>query len=706
VVLEHCQKHIRLIIYIGLVAATFVAYEPMRHNGFVNYDDTIYVTKNPNINEGLTRESVILAFTKPHAANWHPLTTLNHMLDCRLFGLEPFWHHLVSLMFHIVNTLLLFWILTNMTGSTPDNDIRGQASSPQAGATWASAFAAAVFALHPFQVESVAWVSERKTVVSGLFWLLTIAAYIWYTKRSSTRRYILLFLVYGLCIMTKPVVVTLPFVLLLLDYWPLERVKWGGDTERTNSIRWLVIEKIPLLVLSAILSATTLIVQHSGGTVATLKSVSFDYRIANMFVSYIRYIGKMIWPSGLAVLYPLPLTNVLKSIAVVCALLFVLISVLSIYIGRRRRYIAVGWLWYVGTLVPMIGLVQVGAQAMANRYMYISILGLLIIIGWTVKDLIANRPRWRAITAVGAGAALISAVILTRMQVRHWQNNRTLFEHTLSVTRDNDIAEYGYGCALSEEGRLSEAVLHLSKAVQIYPENSDARKSLGMIFLKQGKHNEATACFNELIKRKPDSAEGYYSMGLVLGMQKKYDDAAKYLAKALELNPKYPDAHNKMGAALLVMRKTDEALVYLNEALRISANDAEVYINLGTAYNQLGNYELAIQNWNRALELKPDSAEVLNNLAWLYATVGDSSVQDANKAIELAERACELTGHKKAEFLDTLAAAYAAGGRFDEAKATAEKALDAAKAAKQEDLAGRIENRLQLYQEGRRYLPK
>jgi hypothetical protein len=346
------HRRVLFLISAGLVAAIAIAYEPMRHNGFVDYDDTEYITKNPNVTGGITCDSVIWAFTKTHAANWHPLTWLSHMLDCELFGLDPLGHHLVSLMFHIANTLLLFRILNSVTG-----------------ATWASAFAAAVFALHPFQVESVVWASERKTVISGLFWLLTIAAYIHYTRQPRLRRYLLVLLVFGLCIMTKPVVVTLPLVLLLLDYWPLERLNRGSPPAgKTVPLSRLFIEKIPLLVLSAILSVMTIIAQRSGGVLIELEKMPLDYRIANMFVSYIRYIYKMIWPSEMAVLYPLPPLNLLKTTVVVCTLLFVLMSVLSIYIGRRRRYAAVGWLWYVGTLVPMVGLVQVGSQAMADRY--------------------------------------------------------------------------------------------------------------------------------------------------------------------------------------------------------------------------------------------------------------------------------------------------------------------------------------------------
>jgi len=690
VALGHRQKHVRLIIYLGLIAATFVAYEPMRHNGFVSYDDARYITENPDVRAGITWQSLSRAFTQPHYYMWHPLTTITNMLDCQLFGLNPFWHHFVSLLIHIANALLLFWILAEMTG-----------------AIWASAFAAAVFALHPIQVESVAWAAERKTMLSGLFWLLTMLAYIWYTKRPRTGRYIVVFLVYGLCIMTKPTVVTLPLALLLLDYWPLGRLNLGSrPAGKTVPVGRLLIEKVPLLVLSAILGVATFIAQRSGGAVVPLENVSLDYRISNMFISYISYIGKMIWSSGLAVFYPLPRADFSNTTVVICTLLFVLISVLSIYIGRRRKYAAFGWLWYVGTLVPVIGLVQSGAQAMANRYMYIPMLGLLIIATWAGKDLIANRPRWRIVAAVSAGVVLFTAIILTRMQVRHWQNSMALFEHALKVTENNSIAENSYGCALFDEGRVTEAIQHLSNAVRISPTYSEARKNLGKVFLRQGKLNEAIACFNELIKRRKESAEVYYNLAVASGMQEKYDDAIKYYAKTLDLDPKYPDAHRRMGTALLAAGRTKEAIAQLNEAVRINPDRAEVHVNLGTAHTQLGQYEQAIQNWLRAVQLDANNADTLNNLAWLLATASNISVQDANKAIEFAQRACELKGYNEPELLDTLAAAYAAAGRFNDAVTTASQAVEVAKARGREDFAGEIENRIKLYQSGQRYRQK
>jgi tetratricopeptide (TPR) repeat protein len=638
VTLGHQQKHISVFIYVGIVVATLVAYEPIRHNGFVTYDDGKYIYENPMITGGISLQSLGEAFTKPHFFMWHPLTTLSHMLDYQLFGLNPSGHHLVSVLLHIANALLLFWVLNSITGSL-----------------WASAFVAAVFALHPLQVESVAWAAERKTELSGLFWLLTTAAYIRYARKPGFGRYMLLLFVFGLCIMTKPVVVTLPFALLLLDYWPFERIRWGQKdktavrtTSNQKSAGWLIAEKIPLLAMSAILAVITLIAQQSVGTVQTLKNVPLDYRVANMFVSYIRYIGKMLWPSQLAVLYPHPQSGLPKTITLICVLLFILIS-FGVYAGRRRRYIVMGWLWYIGTLVPVIGLVQSGAQAMANRYMYIPMLGLLIIIACAAKDLVASRGRMKIVATILAAVLLSALVILTHIQVGHWQNSITLYEYTLKVTKNNALVENNYGSALLGAGRLDEASLHLNKALSIIPELGEAEANLGKVYLKQGKFNEAISCFK----------------------------------RVLELG----------------------AITHFKYALQTNKISADAHVNLGSAYIQVGKYDLAIQNLTRAIELKPDNIEVLNKLAWLLAAVDDASIHNAQKAVEFAQRGCELTSYKDPMLLDTLAVAYAAAGRF-EAKATAEKALNIAKETGRENLVVGIQERIKFYEAGQPYRQK
>jgi len=583
------QKQIILLISAALVITTLVAYEPIRLNGFVTYDDGKYIYENPMITGGVSWQSFGQAFTKPHFFMWHPLTTISHIVDCRFFGLNPLGHHFVSLLLHITNALLLFWILKNITGTM-----------------WASAFVATVFALHPVQVESVAWASERKTVLSGLFWLLTMATYIRYARQPRLGRYLVVLLVFGLCIMTKPVVVTLPFALLLLDYWPLDRVRWGQPAKTKSSQKsagWLIAEKIPLLAISAFLGIMTYVAQKQGGIVPTLENMPLDYRVANMFLSYIRYIGKMVWPSGLAVCYPYPLVVLSDASVLTCAMLFIALTILSIYIGRRKKYVAVGWLWYVGTLVPVIGLVQSGAQAMANRYMYIPMFGLLIIIGWAVKDFIVNRPRIRiAATAMGV-IVLLSMLILTRIQVRHWENTLTLFEYTLNVTEDNPVIENSYGVALFNEGRTDEAEPHLSKAVRLAPAFVVARNNLTKVYLKQGKLNEAIEHLNELIRHNEGTAEVYYNLAAALEIQKKYEDAIKYYATSLELNPRDPAANKRMGITLLAAGKTNEAIGYAQRACELTGDkDAECLKTLASSFAAAGKFEEATRIAEKALE--------------------------------------------------------------------------------------------------------
>jgi protein O-mannosyl-transferase len=704
---EHKDSHILFYIIAAIVTATLAAYEPIRHNEFVTYDDNKYITENPLVTGGITAENIKGAFTKPHFFMWHPLTTLSHMLDCEIFGLNPAGHHFVSLVLHIINALLLLWIL-NKFGSP----------------IWLSTFLAGVFALHPIQVESVAWAAERKTVLSGMFWLLTMAAYIRYAKQPGIIRYVVVLVVFGLCIMTKPVVVPVPFALLLLDYWPLERIRRPGfasnglrrgkQDARHNytlpqqaegtSLKWLIIEKIPLAVMSALLSVITFVAQKEGGVLPTLDRMSMDYRLANVFLSYIRYIGKLLWPSKLAVCYPHPHLLLSDFWVVMCAVAFILLSILFLYIWRRKKYTAVGWLWYIGTLVPVIGLVQSGAQAMANRYMYMPMLGVLFIVGWGVKDIIEKRPKVKMAAIIFSSAALVTMFVLTRMQVSHWENTLKLFEYTLSVTENNPVAENGYGAALFNEGRIEEAEVHLRKAVLISPAFVTAISNLSNVYMKEGRYNETIESLNEIIKHGEATADTFYNMGTALSLMKKYDDSLRYFRKSLEMNSGDPDTHKRMGIVLLVMGKNSEAIVHLNEALRLKGGQVEVYTNLGTAYSQLGQYDAAIQNWAKALELQPNSVDVLNNLGWLYATYGDITAEKANQAINYASRACELTEYKNAEYLDALGAALAAAGKFEEAKAAAQKALDIAKAGGQ--ATDEIEKRIKLYEAGQPYHQK
>lgn len=580
------NKLYAISICMALALTTIIAYEPVRLNRFVNYDDDVYVTENPHVKEGITRDSILWAFTTGHGNNWHPLTWLSHMLDCELFGLEPFWHHLSNLLFHIANTLLLFWVLKRTTG-----------------AIGASVFVAAAFAIHPLHIESVAWVAERKDVLSGFFWILTIAAYVRYAEQRGIKRYLLVVLAFCLGLMSKPMTATLPFVLLLLDYWPLGRFQWGRQSKRGTSPQpesakagyqkaslWgLIREKIPLFVLAVILSVITFIVQQKGkptgmlGTVPAsirITTAPLNIRISNALVSYVSYIVKMFYPRRLAVLYPHPGDSLPKWQPIVCFLILAAISAGVIYLARRRRYLAVGWLWYLGTMVPVIGLVQVGAQAMADRYTYLPLIGIFIMIAWLAAELTA---KWRhRNAALGTVAMVVLAILLicTRRQVRYWQNSLSLFGHALTVTENNFIMHNNYGAELFEKGRFDEAAAHFNKALQINQNFLDARASIGRVFLEQGKFDEAIALFTELLDARPDWPEAHYLLGAAYARKGDYKRSIPPFKAALRLRPDWPEAYN----------------------------------DLALAYLLLGDYEQAIQNYNEALRLKPDYPAAIKNL--------------------------------------------------------------------------------------------
>jgi tetratricopeptide (TPR) repeat protein len=566
-----------LLICVALALATIIAFEQVRYNGFVNYDDPAYVTGNPHINSGITLEAVVWVFTNNHVGNWHPLTGLSHILDCELFGLNPLWHHLTSLLFHIVNTLLLFWILKRMTG-----------------AVWASVFVAAAFALHPLHVESVAWVSERKDVLSGFFWMLTMAAYVRYTERPSAGRYLLIVLAFCLGLMAKPMVVTLPLVLLLLDYWPLGRFRWGRQSgaeamSQSESVKvgyprataWrLVGEKIPLFTLVVISSVVTFIVQKSAGAVPGRQVFSPTIRIANSLISYLTYIGKMIWPSRLAIYYPHHGYMLQMWQAAVAALLLLGISVCVIWLVRSRRYLLVGWLWYIIILVPVIGLVQVGGQAMADRYTYLPSIGISIIVAWGAAELFAKWRYKKIGLGISAGVLLAVLLICTRAQVRYWRNDFTLFGHALEVTENNARMHNYYGVALRERGQFEEAITHFNEALRINPGYLRARYNEGRVFLEQRKLNEAIASFTEVLRAEPD----------------------------------WPEVQNYLGLAYARNSQFEQAVEHFKVVLRSRPEWYQTYNDLGLAYSLLGKHELAIQNYKKALRLKPDYHAAINNL--------------------------------------------------------------------------------------------
>jgi tetratricopeptide (TPR) repeat protein len=712
------KEHIRLI-YLTLTIATLIVFGQVCRNGFVGYDDPFYLTNNSHVKYGISLESIIWAFTTTLGANWHPLTWLSHMLDCQLFGLNPLWHHLTSVLFHIANTLLLFWILKRMTGKI-----------------WASAFVAAAFALHPLHVESVAWAAERKDVLSGLFWMLTIASYIRYTEHPSLGRYLPVFLVFGVGLMAKPMLVTLPFVLFLLDYWPLGRFQWGRSFGHQRRPAWrLIVEKIPLFILSAALSIVTYVIQQSAGAMELGKSYPLNIRISNAAVSYIAYIGKLIYPSRLAVLYPYPGDSLPLWQPIVSLLILVVISAGVIY--TAKRYLATGWFWYIGTLVPVIGLVQIGNQMMADRYTYLPSIGIFIMVAWGAAELVA---RWRyreTMLGICAGIVLTALSICTLLQVRYWRNGSTLYERAILVTENNYIMHCNYGTSLSEEGLDDEALKHLGVALQINPRYYYVHYGIGTVLLKQEKFAEAIECFNKAIRFKPDYHKAYSDLGVALSRQGKTDQAIENWKRALSLKPDYYPASYNIGAAMIEQGRYEDSINYFNAAVKAKPDWAEAYYEMGRAFYLQGNRESAVEQCTKALQIKPDytiaritlahtlaemgriqpaiehyytvlklepdQVYALKNLAWLLATIEDTRIHNPGEAVKLAEKACELTGYKEVEALDTLAIAYSAAGRYPEAVQIAEKAIEFAISSGEEEMAKKIQKRLELYKADKFY---
>jgi len=571
------------LIYLVLSLTTIIAYEPVRLNDFVNYDDDTYVTRNPQVKAGLTRESVLWAFTTSHGNNWHPVTWLSHIIDCQMFGLKAVWHHLTSLLFHILNTLLLFWVMKRMTGGI-----------------WPSAFVAAAFALHPLHVESVAWVAERKDVLSGFFWMLTMAAYVRYAERPGIARYMQVVFAFCLGLMAKPMLVTLPFVLLLLDYWPLGRLQWGQPQflperihHQKSSFWRLIGEKIPLFILAGVLSAVTFMVQlstrpqtlpdNASIRVLRITSAPIGVRVSNAIVSYISYLIKMFYPSRLAVLYPHPSDTLPTWQAAVSLMILAVISAAVVYAARRRGYAVVGWLWYIGTLVPVIGFVQVGAQAMADRYTYIPLTGIFIIAAFGASDIGAKWRYGGTFFAVTAGVVLAALLICTRMQVRYWQDSITLFRHALAVTENNFIMHNKFGTELLKTGQVNEADKQFDAAIRINPLYSEAHKNKGRALIEQGRYDEAIAVFSDLLQARADWADVHYYMGVAYTRKGRLDDALEQFKTTVQQSPDWPEAYHDLASVYLLLGKFDLAIQNYKEALRLEPNYPSAAGNLKIA---------------------------------------------------------------------------------------------------------------------------
>jgi tetratricopeptide (TPR) repeat protein len=696
-------------VCIFLAAITFAVFGQTLGHEFVNYDDQVYVYENPAVTRGLNLKGIEWAFTHSVGANWHPLTMLSHMLDCQLYGLNAGGHHLTNILLHTATAILLFLVLRRMTGFL-----------------WRSAFVAAVFAIHPLRVESVAWVAERKDVLSGLFFMLTLGAYVRYAQRRSkvegresraqavpaldplarrlaaskrsedgseakmarlwTLDYGLVLLFFALGLLCKPMLVTLPFVLLLLDYWPLGRVarlysvparqasdkrrvtgeKKGEPSTLNPQLSTLLLEKLPLFGLAVASGVVTIFAQTDA--ILSFEQISLPLRVGNAFISYAAYLGQMFWPSGLAVLYPFAAGDVGVSRVVLSLVLLAGISA-GAFVLRRRPCLLTGWLWYLIMLAPVIGIVQVGAQARADRYTYLPQIGLYLLLTWAAADLCARWRYRRQVLGAAAGIMIAALMGFAWKQTSYWRDSESLWRHALACTTDNFIGHSNLGNALFNKGSVDEAIAHCQKALQINPDYAQAHKNLGDALLKKGSVDEAIAHFQMALQLKPDYVEAHYNLGNALFNKGSVDEAIAQFQRVLQITPDYAEAHNNLGDALLKKGSVDEAITHFQMALQINPDFAEAHNNLGNALLQKGNGDEAIAQFQKVLQLKPDFAEAHNNLG--NALFNKGSVDEAIAQFQMALQ----INPDSAGIHNNLGCALCQKGRVDEGITHFQKAL-------------------------------
>jgi tetratricopeptide (TPR) repeat protein len=601
-----------LLCTVLLAGVTLAVFRPVQDFDFLNYDDPSYVTRNRTVQKGLTAESALWAFTTTDVSNWHPLTWLSHMADVEFFGLDPGRHHLVSVALHVANVILMFLVLLTMTG-----------------AVWRSALAATLFSLHPLHVESVAWVAERKDLLSGLFWWLTLAAYVGYARKPGAVRYLLVAVLFSCGLMAKPMVVTLPLVLLLLDFWPLKR---GADGTRPHT---LVVEKVPLLLLSLASSAATWFAQQSSGAMRTLTVYPLGVRVENAALSYVTYIHNMFWPSSLSVFYPHPGT-VSHWQATLAGFLLLLVTALSLRQAGSSPWFAVGWLWYLITLVPVIGIVQVGWQAMADRYTYLPLAGLFIALVWGCGEALERR-RVKGVSIAVISLALVAALSLAaRSQLMHWRSSVVLFEHALSVTEGNYVAHLNLATALVSMGRHAEAESHFREVIRLRPDYEMTYVSLGAVLSKEGRHAEAGSLFLEALRRDPDFPEAHYNMGIVLLLLGDHSRALHHFESAARIRPRHGGTQNNLGALYLKFGRREEALAHLRLAVELEPSSLPARRNLAALLAGKGQYSRAAEEYREILRLGSASPGDHLGLAEALSRIGKEA--EAQEHISRAQR--------------------------------------------------------------------
>jgi protein O-mannosyl-transferase len=628
------QQHRRAaLLALMLALLTMGVFWPAVQNNFVNYDDPDYVTQNGIVQRGVTWQGIQWAFTTFHASNWHPLTWLSHMIDCALFGLRPAGHHFTSLALHAINSGLLLWLLYRLTSRL-----------------WPSVVVAALFAWHPLHVESFAWVAERKDVLSSLFWLLTTLAYVRYAEKPGPQRYVVTLLLFALGLMSKPMIVTLPCTLLLLDVWPLRRLAAGageaetaGNPSTRRSLTRLVYEKVPFFGLVVIASMVTYFGQRKWGAVVSVQSLSLPDRVAKAAISYVRYLGNIVWPHDLAVPYP-PVTWPGLEIA----LAVVLLALITAWTFLRRRThpsMLVGWLWFVGVLVPVIGLVQVGMQSMADRYTYISSIGLFIAIVWPGSEVFASR-RSKQFVATITALLLIACVVAARIQLGFWRNSETLFSHAVDVTQNNMIAHNNLGNALAARGKVDEAIHHFAAAVRIEPYYADAYYNMGALLLRQNATNEAAAQFLRSLAVNTNYWPSHFALAQMALAAGNANDAIAHYAMVLQIHPNHAQAHNDVGSLLLARGSHGEALAHLLRALSISPDYADAHSNLGLLLSSEGRKAEAADQFAAALNIDPKHLKARVNLANVLIDLGrmDEAIAHYKQALNAEPNSADAQG--------------------------------------------------------------
>jgi protein O-mannosyl-transferase len=585
-------------ISVFLALLVWIVFGQTVKHDFVNFDDLDYVTKNAQVSRGLSFEGFAWAFTHFHSANWHPITWLSHMVDSQLYGLAPGGHHLTNVIVHAANAILLFFLLRQMTGGPS-----------RTGNLWRSVFVAALFAIHPLRVESVAWVSERKDLLSGLFFLLTLMAYTRYARGPNRKRYLTVVVLFALGLMCKPMLVTLPIVLLLLDYWPLNRLPSLSIKTAEERQRWwrLLREKLPFLALSLASSVVTVLAQR--GSLQPIEQISFAARVGNVGLSYLDYLRQMVWPTNLALLYPWVPWERLQPGAIAIAFLILAAISVAVVIWRRRRYLVSGWLWYLVMLLPVIGILHVGNQSHADRYTYLPQIGLYIMVGWGVAELCA---RWRALwlpVSIAAAAAVVALTFAARTQASYWEDSETLWRHALTAATDNIIAESNLAIALHWKGKNQEAMEHFERSLVINRRQPEPLSNLGVFYLALGRVNDALAVLHEALELEPRLEDAHYNLGntyLAIG------DAEKALAsykRALELQPDDTEALNNMAWILATwpdssIRNGAQAVTLAERADSLTRQKNQVIAaTLAAAYAETGRFPEAERAAERAMRL-------------------------------------------------------------------------------------------------------